>query len=255
MKERTVEIATPDGRMETFITHPEDGGPCPAVIVCMDVFGPREELFDVARRIATVGYYAMVPDFYYRLGRLRVSFPSKRPWALADLDKAEDQRARAAGRETSNSMAMRDVGAMLKFLDGEPAKPGPKGIIGYCMGGRFALCAAVSFPDHFHATAGIHPSSLVSDNPESPHLMADKARGEIYCGFPEDDPLAPTATINTLDQLLGRGPVKYRWRRHMGAIHGYGLPDRDMHHKEAANRDWEAMFAMFRRQIGVGEGR
>ena len=176
MKERLAEIATPDGRMEAFVTHPEEGGPCPAVIVCMDVFGPREELYDVARRIAVAGYYAMVPDFYYRNGKLRVTIPSKRPWAIADLDKAQEQRARAAGKETSNAMAMRDVAAMLKFMEKEPVKPGPKGVIGFCMGGRFALCAAVHFPDQFRATAGIHPSSLVSDNPESPHLMAHQGR-------------------------------------------------------------------------------
>jgi carboxymethylenebutenolidase len=97
--------------------------------------------------------------------------------------------------------------------------------------------------------AGFHPSILVSDDPNSPHFMADKFRGEIYCGFPEDDPLAPTATINTLADVLGRAPVQYRYQRHMGAIHGYGLPERDVHHKHAANTDWSAVFAMFGRQL------
>ena len=49
MKERFVEIATPDGRMEAFVTHPEETGRFPAVVVYADVFGPREELFDVAQ--------------------------------------------------------------------------------------------------------------------------------------------------------------------------------------------------------------
>jgi carboxymethylenebutenolidase len=248
MQERFAEVVTPSGRMEAFVTHPEEGTH-PAVIVFMDVFGPREELFDVARRVATVGYYAMVPDFYYRNGKLRVTIPAKRPWALADLDKAEEDRARAAGKALTNRMAVDDTAAILKFLENEPVRPGPKGAIGFCLGGRLALCAAGHFPDHFRATAGFHPSTLVSDNPESPHFLADQMRGEIYCGFPEADPLAPTATIDTLAEVLGRGPVKYRFKRHMGAIHGYGLPDRDMHHKQAANRDWEAIFAMFHRQI------
>ena len=64
MHEKFAQIATPSGRMEAFVTHPEQDGPFPAVIVFMDVFGLREELYDVARRIATVGYYAIVPDFY-----------------------------------------------------------------------------------------------------------------------------------------------------------------------------------------------
>jgi carboxymethylenebutenolidase len=250
MKERFAEIAMPNGRMEAFVTHPETGGPFPAVIVYQDVFGPREELYDVARRIATVGYYAMVPDFYYRNGRMRVTFPKdKRSWTLADLDKDEEQRARAAGKALTNMMAVEDTGAILKFLEGEPVRPGPKGAVGFCLGGRLAMCAAGHYPDHFRATAGFHPSSLVSDDPNSPHLMADKFRGEIYCGFPENDHLAPTATIETLADVLGRAPVKYNYQRHMGAIHGYGLPERDVHHKHAANTDWAAVFGMFQRQL------
>lgn len=248
MRERVAEIATGDGRMEAFVTHPEEGGPFPAVFVFMDVFGLREELFDVARRVATVGYYAIVPDFHYRQGKVRIT-PGKRPWAVADLDKAEEQRARAAGKALTNDMAVADTGAILKFLESEPVKAGAKGVIGFCMGGRLALCAAGRFPEHFRATAGFHPSTLVSDDPTSPHLLADKFRGEIYCGFPEDDPLAPTTTINKLAEVFSRAAAKYRYQRHMGAIHGYGLPERDVHHKQAANRDWEVIFAMFHRQI------
>jgi carboxymethylenebutenolidase len=250
MKERFAEIAMPNGRMEAFVTHPEEGGPFPAVIIYQDVFGPREELYDVARRIATVGYYAMVPDFYYRNGRMRVTFPKdKKFWSLADLDKAEEQRARAAGKALTNMMAVEDTGVLLNFMAKEPVRPGPKGCVGFCLGGRLAMCAAGHYPDHFRAMAGFHPSVLVSDDPNSPHLMADKFRGEIYCGFPEDDPLAPTATINTLADVLGRAPVQYRYQRHVGAVHGYGLPERDVHHKHAANTDWSAVFAMFHRQL------
>jgi carboxymethylenebutenolidase len=250
MKERFADIPTSSGRMEAFVTHPEEDGPFPAVLVYMDVFGLREDLYDVARRIATVGYYAMVPDFYYRNGKLRVTFPEgKSRWALADLDKDEEKQARAAGKALTNTMAVEDTGAILKFLEGEPVKAGPKGAIGFCMGGRLAMCAAGNFPDHFRAVAGFHPSSLVSDDPTSPHLLADKFRGEVYCGFPEDDPLAPTSTINKLVEVFSRAQTKYRYQRHMGAVHGYGLAARDVHHKQAANRDWEAIFAMFHRQI------
>ena len=68
MKERFVEIPTAAGRMETFVTHPEQDGPFPPVILYMDVWGMREELYDLARRVATVGYYCVVPDWYYRQG-------------------------------------------------------------------------------------------------------------------------------------------------------------------------------------------
>ena len=72
MQERLVDVATPDGPMDAFVTHPETDGPFPVVVVFMDVWGLREELFGIARRIATVGYYCLVPNFYHRAGKVRL---------------------------------------------------------------------------------------------------------------------------------------------------------------------------------------
>src|SRR6202046_5915309 len=69
MFEQTIDIATKDGAMETFITHPERGGPYSAVFLMMDAPGIREELRMMARRLATVGYYVLLPNLYYRAGR------------------------------------------------------------------------------------------------------------------------------------------------------------------------------------------
>lgn len=68
MRERFLDIETPSGGMETFVTHPEQDGPFSAVSIYMDVWGVREELFEIARRVGTVGYYCLVPDFYHRQG-------------------------------------------------------------------------------------------------------------------------------------------------------------------------------------------
>src|SRR5215831_12245057 len=78
MKDRIVEIPTKAGRMPTFVTHPEQDGPFPPVIVFMDVWGVRDELYDIARRIGTIGYYTMVPDFYYRQGTIRQTYIAPR---------------------------------------------------------------------------------------------------------------------------------------------------------------------------------
>src|SRR5688500_17188673 len=66
MIERELDIATADGVMNTFITHPEEEGPHPLVIFYMDAPGKREELHDMARRLGTAGYYVMLPNLYYR---------------------------------------------------------------------------------------------------------------------------------------------------------------------------------------------
>lgn len=252
MRERHVEIATPDGRMDTFVTHPDGAGPCSGVIVYMDVWGVREELYDIARRIATVGYYCMVPDLYYRFGRISHEFRDEhgRMISLEALDDARRQQVRAPMLRLTDDMVVRDTAAMLAFMDGgEPVIQGSVGAIGYCMGGRHVIRAAGAYPDRFKASASLHGTRLVVDASDSPHHSALKAAGELYCGFAEHDPFSPMSTVKTLAECLTQPSLKYTYEVHLGTEHGYALPDRDIFHKQASNRDWELIFAMFRRQL------
>lgn len=252
MKERIVGIATPSGRMDTFVTHPEQDGPFPAVIIYMDIWGVREELFEIARRVGTVGYYCLVPDFYYRQGTVRHEFrdAQNRMISLHALDEERRQRVIAPGRALSNQMVVDDTGAILDFLrQGEPVRAGGVGAIGYCMGGRHVLCAAGHYPQSVIASASLHGTSLISDAADSPHRLANRLRGELYGGFAETDPYAPLSMVKELDELLQPCPVTYRYAVHEGALHGYALPNRDIFHPQGAARDWEMIFAMFHRQI------
>jgi carboxymethylenebutenolidase len=250
--EKFVDIETADGLMDAFVTHPDEGGPFPAVMVLMDIWGLREELFDVARRVATVGYHCTVPNFWYRRGKVRYEFrdESGRMRSLVTLAKAVQQEMQANMSHLTDRMAMADIGSVLEFLHGEPARTGPKGAIGYCLGGRLALAAAAEFPAQFRACASMHGTRLVNDTPDSPHRFVGRMRGEIYCGFAERDDLAPPSTIETLGKLFNaQAGVRYRAIVHPGTEHGYSLPDRDIFDKAAANRDWEYIFAMFKRQL------
>ncbi len=252
MIENHIDIPTADGRMDSFVVHPEEGGPFPAVVIFMDIWGLREELFDIARKVAAVGYHCTVPNFWYRRGKVRFEYRNDKGQmrSLLDLPQNVQDELHANMTLVTDAMAMADVREVLGFLGSQPVR-GPKGSIGYCLGGRLGLCAAGLYPDEFRATASLHGTRLVSDNPESPHRLADKMRGEIYCGFAEHDAWAPPSTIDTLSKLFaGRSEVKYRDIVHAGTEHGYALPDRDIFHKAAANRDWEHIFAMFRRQLG-----
>jgi carboxymethylenebutenolidase len=253
MIEKHVDIPTTDGRMDGFVVHPEQGGPFPAVVVLMDIWGLREELFDVARRVATVGYHVTLPNFWYRRGKVRFEYRDDkgRMRSLLALPKEVQDELHANMAQVTDRMAMADVGAVLTFLGGEPVRQGPKGTIGYCLGGRLSLAAAAEFPDQFRASASMHGTRMVSDKPDSVHRLVDKMRGEIYCGFAEKDDLAPPATIETMGKLFaGCHQVKYRAIVHPGTVHGYALPDRDIFDKPAANRGWENIFGMFKRQLG-----
>lgn len=252
MRERIVEIETRSGRMDTFVTHPEQDGPFPAVIIYMDIWGVREELFEIARRVGTVGYYCMVPNLYYREGKVRHEYrdAQNRMISLHSLDEARRQQVIAPGTRLSNAMVVDDTGAILDFVRrGEPVRPGGVGTIGYCMGGRHVLCVAGQYPEQMPASASLHGTYLVSDAADSPHRLAGRFRGEIYCGFAETDPYAPLSMVKELEELLRPLPVDYRHAIHAGAQHGYALPNRDIFDARAAARDWELIFAMFHRQI------
>ncbi len=127
MIERTLDISTPSGSMETFIVHPQASGPHPAVVLYMDVWGIREELRDIARRIATVGYYCLLPDLYYRQGTVRTEYRDKnnRMVSMDRLAEPERQIAAAPLAKLSDAMVIADTQSLLQFIDnGEPVRPG-----------------------------------------------------------------------------------------------------------------------------------
>jgi carboxymethylenebutenolidase len=251
------EIPSSCGAIDTFIAYPSDGGPFAPVFVYMDVWGLREELFDVARRIATVGYFCLVPNFYHRLGKVRNEFRNRKG-EMITLDKlpaAHQEQVLAPLKQLTDEMVVEDTKALLKYADrNELVRGGPVGSIGYCMGGRHVFRAVQYFPSRFKASASLHGTDLVTTAPDSPHLCASQGLGELYCGFGERDRHTPPAVIATIAKTLASAPLQYKYTIHQGAEHGYALPDRDVYDKRAANRDWEIIFPMLARQLGAYSG-
>src|SRR5262245_59948677 len=64
----TVDIRTEDGTCPTYAFRPAHGGASPAVLVYMDGAGIRPAMLDVGERLASRGYFALMPDLFYRSG-------------------------------------------------------------------------------------------------------------------------------------------------------------------------------------------
>ena len=241
MIERHLDIVTADGDMNSFIVYPEEGGPFPLVLFYMDAPGKREELHDMARRIATVGYYVVLPNLYYR---------HEREFHLG-LPGASRERMRELMDGLSNAMVCDDTRAMLDFAASETSvSDGPIGAVGYCMSGPFVFAAAAEFPDRIKAAASLHGVMLYTDAPDSPHRKADRIQGEIYFGCAETDRWAPPELVEGLDQHLASTGINYRIEWYPGTNHGFVFPQREgMYHKASAERHWERLFAMFRRNL------
>ncbi len=246
MIEQTTDIATRDGAMETFICHPERGGPYPAVLLLMDAPGVREELRDMARRLATVGYYVLLPNLYYRAGRDTMFGPE-----VLEKDSAEWTRMRAIRTKMTIPPVMDDIGAMLVHIDAQAAaKSGATGAHGYCMSGPYALAAAARYPDRIAAAASFYGTWLVSDAEESPHLTMAKARGELYIACAEHDELAPLSMVQELRDRFTQSGASGEIELYSGVHHGFAFPQRWCYDKPAAERHWERLIALYRRRLG-----
>jgi carboxymethylenebutenolidase len=256
VKERTIEIETPDGRMESFVVHPDGDLKYPCVVLYMDVWGLREELYDLARKISVVGYYCIVPDLYYRFGRYRNEYRNEKNemMSYAALNPEQQKRVLEPLNMLTDEMSVKDTKSIVAFaLNGEePVKKDGMGAIGYCLGGRLVIKVMGTYPDRFIAGATMHGTSMVTDASDSAHLFIKNMEGELYLGFAEHDHYATPEMIAAIEGQLKKRGLRYALEFHEGADHGYALPNRDIFHKAAYNRDWAHIFAMFHRQIPPG---
>ncbi len=242
MIERQLDIATKDGKSTTFVVHPDRGGPHPVVIFLMDAPAIREELRDMARRFATSGYYVMLPNLYYRAGVMELGPLAQDPKDPSRIRMSELMNTLGV------SMIMSDVDAMLAFADKDPAANAKAvGTVGYCMSGRFAVCAAGHRPERVKATASIYGVLLVTDKDTSPHMIAKNSPAEFYFACAERDHWAPQEMVDQLMRDLkgANGEVE----QYPGTDHGFAFPKRPVYNKTAAEQHWERVLALFRRKL------
>jgi carboxymethylenebutenolidase len=236
-----VDLRTADGVMDSYTFHPRGDGPWPAVVVYMDAFGVRAELDQMAERLASHGFFVVVPNLYYRSG------------AFAPIDKhqvftegPEQQRFRSMIQSLDPTKAMRDTGAILDYLDNESSvREGRIGVVGYCMGGGFAISALGTFPDRVAAAASFHGASLATDKVDSPHRLARQIRGRLYLGIAGIDPGFPPEQQQRLEQALTEAGVDYTIETYEGVKHGFAVTGHLVYDRDASERHWTRLVQLF----------
>lgn len=242
MIEKHLDIPTADGAMNTFVVHPEENGPHPVVLFYMDAPGKREELHEMARRLASVGYYVVLPNLYYR---------RTRDFWLQERTEA----AMAVMFEHMFSLDARtthvDTAAMLAHVDADPAARASRiGAVGYCMSGPFVMWAAAQFAGRIHSIASIHGANMATDAPNSPHLMPPQIKCESYFACAEIDKWAPPADIQKLQTGLRDAGCAHRIEWYPAVEHGFVFPKRaGIYNLPAAERHWERLFELFGRTL------
>jgi carboxymethylenebutenolidase len=241
MIEHHIDIPSADGAMNTFVVHPDEGGPFPVVLFYMDAPGKREELHDMARRLAAVGYFVVLPNLYYR--RTRDYWLKERTEAnLAVMF----EHMNSLGYDTT----VRDTEAMLAYVDAQPQADATRiGAVGYCMSGPFVVWAGASLPERVRCIASIHGANMVTDQPTSPHRMVRQLKCEAYFACAEIDKWASPQQVAQLQSSLQDAGVKHRVEWFPGAEHGFVFPQRACYDKASAERHWVRLFALFERNL------
>jgi carboxymethylenebutenolidase len=247
MRTATVDLDTPDGVADSYLAQPDDGSH-PAVLFAMDAGGLRPRIAEMVDRIAARGYVVLAPNLFYRAGRTPVI-------ALPDVSDPDSwgrfmEQVRPLMEQLTQDAMARDGGAYLDYL--AAMTPGPVAITGYCMGGRMGWRIAAAHPERVAALAAFHAGGLVTERPDSPHLLADRLRAEVYFGHADQDRTMTPEQIAALDQALDDAGIRRRTEVYAGARHGYTMSDTPVYDEEACQRHFAALFDLLERTLAAG---
>ena len=229
IRTRDIEIEAVDGSMPVFVAEPVATGPHPAVIVIMEAFGRVQHICDVASRIASEGYVAIAPDFYYREGVAgRVPY-DELPRALELLQQFDDAKF------------LDDMRTTLDYLRGLGTVGNSKiGVTGFCMGGRLTFFAACSLPGEFDAAAPFYGAFTVGHLPQ-----ADSIRCPLYLFFGEEDPYIPAGEVEAIGNKLDELGKQFQLKSYAGADHGFFCNERESFNEAAASNAWNELKEFF----------
>jgi len=245
MNRSTVDVLTPDGVADCYLTRPADDGSHPGVLFLMDAIGLRPRIKEMADRIAAQGYVVLAPNVFYRAGRAPL-------WETPDLRDADARESffrtlgSLMGALTPAAVAA-DGGAYLAKL--AELTEGPVGVTGYCFGGWMGWTIAAAYPDRVAAIGGFHTGRMVTGAQDSAHLLAPRVRADVYWGHADQDQNMTAENIATLDQAMDDAGVHHTTEVYEGAQHGYTMSDMGAYNEAAAERHFTALFALLGRAI------
>ena len=240
MIEREQDIVTPEGEMKTFIYHPTHEGPHPVVLYLMDAPSIRPALKEMAGRLASAGYYVMMPYLFYRGG----------PYREFDQGDEDMHQRRELMGSVNPTNILSDAEALLAVADEDPAaRDGKIGAVGFCMSGGLVISLARAMPERVAAVASIHGAWLVRDTPDSPHLALDTVKAEVYLGWCDNDPTAPAEDVPVMRGALEEAGVNYTLDWLTDALHGYAPPGGERYNRAASELHWERVHTVLGRNL------
>ncbi len=244
--ESEVSITTPDGVCDAYFVHPTTGA-APAVLIWPDIFGLRPAFRQMGKRLAESGYAVLVVNPFYRTKKAPTSSPH------ADMD---DPATRDALMGLAHSLTpeteVTDAKALTAWLDQQPFvdKSRKMGTTGYCMGGPLVLRTAATNPERIGAAATFHGGGLVTDKPDSPHLLIPKMNAHFLIAIAANDDAKQPDAKETLKTAFVQASLPAKIEVYEGTMHGWCPPDSHVYSHDAAEKAWGELLALFKSALG-----
>jgi carboxymethylenebutenolidase len=211
----------------------------PAIIVVHDVHGLSDHYRDIARRFASEGFFAFAVDLYSREGSPRLRSPEEvRSW----LQKLDDRRVLA------------DLQTAIRFLGSRlEVRSSAIGIVGFCMGGQYALLAACRL-EGLAACVSFYGMLRYAEKSERKPLSPLEAAADLRCPFlglyGEEDALIPLSDVREFEETLKRANKTFAIKTYRKAGHAFFNDTRpDAYRPEAAKDAWRRCIEFFREHL------
>ena len=240
--EAEIDITTPDGVCDSYFVHPSSGAH-PGVLIWPDAFGLRPAKRQMARRLAESGYSVLVVNQYYR---------SQRAPIVSSTNFQEVAPIVRPLMGTLNADThVRDARAFIGWLDGQASVDTSRGVgtMGYCMGGPITKRTAAAVPDRVKAAASFHGGGLVTDGPDSPHLLVPQMQAQYLFAIAENDDENEPEAKNVLREVFDKAGLAAEIEVYDGALHGWCPPDTQVYHEAQAERAWSRLLVLFERAL------
>ena len=239
--EADVEISTPDGVADCYVVHPLSGAH-PGVLIWPDAYGLRPAFKQMGKRLAESGYSVLVVNPYYRETRAPVV-----PEGASFADEETRNILMPLMGSLNADTQVTDATAFVGFLDGLEAVDTNRkiGTMGYCMGGPITMRTAAAIPGRIGAGASFHGGGLVTDTPDSPHLLVPSMTAHYLFAIAENDDMNQPEAKNVLRDTFAAAGLPAEIEVYEGTMHGWCPPDSAIYHEVQAERAWSRLLALF----------
>jgi len=240
--ESEVDIKTPDGTADAYFVHPAKGSHA-AVLVWPDAFGLRPAFRQMGKRLAESGYTVLVVNPFYRVKHAPTS-----PEHADFNDPATRTSIMALMQALTEETAFTDAKAFIAWLDTQPAVDKRKkiGTTGYCMGGALTVRTAAAVPARVAAGASFHGGGLVTDKPDSPHLLIPQLKAQYLIAIAENDDQKQPEAKDVLRAAFAQAKLPAEIEVYAGTMHGWCPPDSQVYNPAQAEKAWGRLLTLLK---------